>query len=188
MTPYWHREDKVGIDTKGRFFTNSLKDGNTAFSISHVPAFGASVNDKQYAGGQFELFNKRLFKIFAATNEYSSTSTVYLSGSSNDGNEYDRPISIHGSQLSVYTKESNASTSTTTKNRLIVSHSKYELGNDDNLLQINNSTTANQDTVILKTTGSSLIDIYNEKGHLKIGEGIVFTTLGSKSETIGINS
>lgn len=113
----------------------------------------------------------------------NNTGTVYLSGSNVKDDEYLRPISIHGSQLAVYTRVNSASAAKNTTSRLIVSNTKYELGNDNTLLQLNNN-----NNIELKTTNSKLVDIHNGTGNLQIGSGIVFKTTGSKTETITGNS
>lgn len=112
----------------------------------------------------------------------SNTGTVYLSGADATDDEYLRPISIHGDSLKVYTRINKSSDKTSTS-RLIVSNKLYELGNDNTLLQLNNSS-----SIELKTTSSSLINIHNANGSLQVGSGIVFNTTGNKTETITGNS
>ena len=104
---YWWRDIRVGIDSNGRFFTNALKDGNTATYLGKLPAFQQP--STSFTGVSFEAGNKitntnSMFKIFMHVEDTKNTSKpVYVSTTMNKNSEYYRPIKMYFKDFGLYT-------------------------------------------------------------------------------------
>lgn len=118
----WRRQALVGINSNGKFYTNSLKADSSSFEIGGVDAFGTEASDAVYVGFASAYSDTNFFKTFVKKNGYGRSSTLYLSGGTKVGKEYGRPISIHGKDISIYTSET-ASNALTTDNKITLSGS-----------------------------------------------------------------
>lgn len=117
----WFREAQVGIDNRGRFYSNSLKDNGTALGISEIAAFGRSEDEQAYRGLQIEAgvsndetypVAKLFTKIVDSGEEYQTT-PLYLSGAYNGyENEYSRPIGIYGREIYLYAQDTSGENNT----------------------------------------------------------------------------
>ena len=121
----WRRWQKVGIDDKGRFFTNALKDGQAATYLGPLAGFGKTADDGGYYGAQFEIGSEArntdsLIKFFVDRAELDnnvSRCNLYVSGSSQIDNEYNRSIKMYFKDF-----ELNAS-----KNSSIFKNTQYQI-------------------------------------------------------------
>lgn len=60
----YQREPLVGIDSAGRFYSNTLKDQETALTMNYVAAFGKDSASHEHAGLSVEYGDQQLYKIF----------------------------------------------------------------------------------------------------------------------------
>jgi hypothetical protein len=130
----WRRTAIVGIDSAGRFYTNSIKDEGSALTLNYLPAFGYGTTDKKYRGVNIEIGSSNtntvpLVKFFASQSDVASnmtTATAYISGGSK-ANEYIRPLVVLGKTLSLYANGSS-STSASSDHRLQLADGTVSLG------------------------------------------------------------
>lgn len=152
-TDTWRRYPLVGINQNGQFYTNAVEDGESSMGIGKIGAFHSSAADDKYVGAQFGWKSKNLFKFYVDSEEEATdeTKTLYISsGSTVDytkngvlykGNEYARPISIHGKSLSLVAPTQTNDPSSVHK--LELSATNFKVGHEKSYLEIpNNSGTA----------------------------------------------
>lgn len=158
----WRRESKVGINSQGRFYTNALKDSTTSLNIGSLGAFGDSARAETYVGANFDIGSGNsgnvLMKMFTDMSAIDAKAgPLYISGSTDTATEYQRPISIHGKRIALYSSESNSQSKTTT-DRVIINNSQAEIGHANSYLSIPLNAKA-----ILKTTNDLDITTANNK-------------------------
>lgn len=112
----WYRTPMVGINAEGKFYTNSLKDGESSMGIGFVGAFGTQAVDHAYVGAQFAYGTKpgsndtnNIFKFFQGVKDYS---TVYFSSGSSKDNEYDKSFKFYATDFGFYADNSENQTPT----------------------------------------------------------------------------
>lgn len=136
----WHREPKVGINNQGRFYTNALKDNTTALTIGDLGAFNQRADRHRYVGATFDVgtgsTSNSLVKFFTPTaNINDAGGTLYITGATRVDNEYQRPLSMHFKNYSIYASSGN-NYNQTTNDRLILSDTKAEFGHKNSYLSI----------------------------------------------------
>ena len=135
-TGEWRRYPVVGINSSGQFYTNAVENGESQMGIGYIGAFGMAAADQAYVGGQFAYDGNNIFKFFIDEATASSSSgQVYISAGTTTRNEYQRPISIHGSTIALY-GEDTTSTSKTTDHKITIDNDLIYLGHPDNYIQI----------------------------------------------------
>ena len=153
-TGTWKRYPLVGINQNGQFYTNAVEDGESSMGIGKIGAFHNSAADGKYVGAQFGWKSKNLFKFYVDTEETGvtdETRTLYIStGSTVDytkngtlykGDEYARPISLHGKTVSLVAPTQTNDPSSV--HRLELSATNFKAGHEKSYLEIpNNSGTA----------------------------------------------
>lgn len=157
----WRREKRVGINQQGRFYTNALKSSSSALNIDSVGAFGLKADVSPYVGASFEVGatddeSRSLIKMFmngGAEGEYLSEAnrTLYISGGSDDDNEYARPIKIYGEEVRLYSDDEK-NTNTHSLHEIAVT-SDYAYIGTSNSENINNRDAGNY--LLLKNEDSS---------------------------------
>ena len=135
---------RVGIDYYGRFFTNALKDSAVGVAPGPIMAFGKSVDvsDPFYQGlsvetGEDVRYAETLIKFFKQT-KGSSTSTVYISGSDNQNNEYSRPLALYGKEVSLFAEGTGSDISETSTSKVKISRNSSFIGTSQDYLSLGN--------------------------------------------------
>lgn len=135
---------RVGIDYYGRFFTNALKDSAVGVAPGPIMAFGKSVNitDPYYQGlsvetGEDVRYAETLIKFFKRTSG-SSTSTVYISGSDNQNNEYSRPLAMYGKEITLFAEGTGSRYSETSTSKINISRNSSYIGSYQDYLSLGN--------------------------------------------------
>ena len=115
----WVRVLRVGIDAYGRFFTNALKDASVGIAPGFVSAFGKNVEDQYYYGlvvetGDDVRNSQTLIKMFT---DVEHEEIVHISSSTDRGgeagnSEYNRPLHLHGKDITLYANSSGFSETT----------------------------------------------------------------------------
>ena len=104
--------------------------------IGYIGAFGKSASDQTYVGGQFAYDGNNIFKFFIdAETGSSSSGQVYISAGTTTRNEYQRPLSIHGSTIALY-GEDTTSVEKTTDHKITIDNDIIYLGHPENYIQI----------------------------------------------------
>lgn len=137
----WHREAKVGINNQGRFYTNALKDNTTALNIGDLGAFGESATRRKYVGATFEIGTENnansLVKFFTDSEDVDSDSgTLYMSGATTTRSEYERPLSLHFKEFSLYTTATSNNIEKFTNNRLLLNDFEAQFGHEQAYLSV----------------------------------------------------
>lgn len=104
----WTRSPLVGINAEGRFYSNALQDEETALNLNYIAAFGEGVIQQKYTGIYIGTSGRTFFKAFVDANEETKISPLRISGSKDgtqDGNSYERPITLHGKSISLYASD-----------------------------------------------------------------------------------
>ena len=121
----WTRARMVGIKANGQFYANALqntlkppvendKDNTTTgLSIGPIGAFGFSAGDYMYAGGSVGLDDNTIFKMFTEI-KYNNTNPVYVNGSKDPKNDYQRPMKIYGKTIELFGEPSLSVTNRST--------------------------------------------------------------------------
>ena len=147
-TGTWRRYPLVGINQNGQFYTNAIEDGESNMGIGKVGAFHSSAADGKYVGAQFGWKGSNLFKFYVDTEEKATDAnrTLYIStGSTVDyirngqvvkGNEYPRPISIHGKSLSLVAPEIGVTNDPASNHRIDISQTTFKAGHEKSYLEI----------------------------------------------------
>lgn len=134
-----------GIDNKGRFIANRLQNGattgtgsgsSTTFAVSDVWAFGDTTS-ASYVGAQFEAGStvdntKTFVTLFSAKSSVASDSgALYITGGEHSGNDYTRPLSLHGKTIGLYAYDNDTThkTSKSTDSKVTISSSSFVAGN-----------------------------------------------------------
>lgn len=131
----WRRWQKVGIDDKGRFFTNALKDGQAATYLGSLPGFGKTSDEQSYYGAQFEIGSEArntdsLIKFFVDRGELEnnvSRCNLYISGSSQINNEYNRSVKMYFKDFELNASR-NSSISKNTQYQVALNNDKFYAG------------------------------------------------------------
>lgn len=143
----WQRKLLSGINNKGQLIANTLQNGsdsgaNTSFGIGNVGAFGDSSFNPSYVGATFGstsadniLNSTTFFRIFSHSEDIlKSDGAVHLNGGrfGSKGNEYARPISLHGASLGLYTTDDkNEETWKETNSRIVINPTLSFIGHYD---------------------------------------------------------
>lgn len=168
---YSKRERMVGINSKGRFEVNALKDGDSSMGISEVGAFESISNDKKYIGVNFEYNEETFLKMFRPIAKDSNDDIpLYVSGSSTK-NEYMRPLSMHFKNIDIYA--TNSTTEAETIKKVV-----------DNKITLSGSSTGN---LFAGRTSASYLNLsFNPAGNSSL---VSNNTLGiSATKNISITS
>ncbi len=104
----WKRKALVGIDSQGRFFTNSLQDGKASMTIGPVGAFNKPATSNTYIGSNFGSDSYSILKFFTEAKKPSDGRTTYLTTGFDVSKEYPHHLNLYGRTVSLY---SNSSTS-----------------------------------------------------------------------------
>ena len=172
----WNRYQRVGIDDKGRFFTNALKDGQAATYLGPLPGFGKTNDDNAYYGAQFEIGSEArntdsLIKFFVDRDKLSTNVNdcdLYVSGSSQLDNEYNRSIKMYFKDFELNASQSKNKTKNT-EYQIAINNDRTYLGHkhyrdnvyapaDSSWIELNNSKTVQ----ILGIDGKPLRDENNK--------------------------
>jgi hypothetical protein len=104
----WYRTPMVGINAEGKFYTNSLKDGESSMGIGFVGAFGQAANIHEFVGATFAYgTDNNILKFFQHANDDSTT--YFSAGSYTSGdraNEYNRHFKFYATSFSLYADSS----------------------------------------------------------------------------------
>lgn len=104
----WYRTPMVGINAEGKFYTNSLKDGESSMGIGFVGAFGQAANMHEFVGATFAYgTDNNILKFFQHANDDSTT--YFSAGSYTSGdraNEYNRHFKFYATSFSLYADSS----------------------------------------------------------------------------------
>lgn len=96
----WYRIPMVGINAEGKFYTNSIRDGESSMGIGYVGAFGTQAVSHTYVGAQFSYGDgNNILKFFQHANE---DSTTYISGGSKTDTEYNKNFVFATKDFTVY--------------------------------------------------------------------------------------
>ena len=135
----WRREKRVGINEQGRFYTNALRSSSSALNIDNVGAFGKSADTGKYVGASFEVGmteddSYSLIKMFTSTgtnneNLNNPAGTLYISGSSDDEDEYIRPVRLYGKSVTLLADDTGENDTYYAKNRVRVDGHSAFIGN-----------------------------------------------------------
>lgn len=154
----WYREPKVGINNKGQFYTNSLANDGSSLEISTIGAFGRSALDSDYVGFQMNCgpakgTSSPVIKLFtdnSALSDDFEINPVYISGASNEDNEYSRPLHVYGKEIKLFASPLEDSLEKETHNFIslykdsVKTNGKNPITNEDvfkdvNAIQIHNN-------------------------------------------------
>lgn len=154
LYPEGSRTYLAGINARGQLVANGLQnvttptsgsegDTVTTFGVNAVPAFGEYFETATHIGLMMDAADQMISKIFVK-NIQEKDSTLYITGSGTQNNEYIRPISLNGKSIGLFAS-TNASIATTTDANIQISTNNYQaqLGNtqfkltreNDNLLE-----------------------------------------------------
>ena len=181
----------AGINGKGQLVANGLQsssnnnnsitvnDSVTTFGIDKVGAFGKDLSATPYVGFKMFAGANAVAKLFVEDPAKFKENPLYLTGGTDINNEYQRPISIHGKNISLYASNVK-STNTITNTRIVLDNTKLEAGNlstsylklytaadprDSQNNSINNKIRT-VGTLDIETTTSM-----NERGHINLYAG-----------------
>ena len=197
----------AGISPQGELVANTLqaivnpsqgKETTANFSTNRIAAFSETNINASYIGTMSKIGTITIAKIFKEANS-STDDTLYFSGSGRQNNEYIRPLSFHGKEISLYASKSG-STAKTTNTYITLSEDafKTKIGNSSYFELYKNNTNISSElyvTTPLKITTSSennfILDTakqtFNASGGLDInvtrGIATLDTTNGSISLT-----
>ena len=209
----WRREDKVGIDNQGRFYTNALKSSSSALNIDAVGAFGKTAGESVYVGAAIEVGpevdnTQSLIKMFCKAGEEGEsltdpTNKVYISGGTSILDEYERPMAFYGKDISIYAEDGYTENnfSDTSLSEISISSKVAYIGNsnstkpadrqDGNFLQLS----TNSDISSLLCSSNSFnthigpVDkIKDEEGNLTYVYPWLFEKFQAPVREIGANS
>lgn len=168
----WYRIPMVGINAEGKFYTNSIRDGESSMGIGYVGAFGTQAVSHTYVGAQFSYGDgNNILKFFQHANE---DSTTYISGGSKTDTEYNKNFVFATKDFTVYTDDGKAvhDNTLTTNNYLKMisgTNSSFEIAhlttkeNDDG----ENVEELGRSTLKLSARGSTLLQSYDGSLSLK---------------------
>ena len=132
-----YRYPLMGINHNGQLFVNSLQNGMTNLRIGQVDAFGLqskTFESSTYLGHKFVYKDNNnqervISKMFINKNDDTNNNIgpLYITAGQDQNNEYSRPISIHGKNISLFATE-KADSDVLTGHRLIISDDNIELG------------------------------------------------------------
>lgn len=184
----WRRYPVVGINSNGQFYTNAVENGESQMGIGYIGAFGKSAADQAFVGGQFAYDSNNIFKFFIDYSTASSSSgQVYISAGTTTRNEYQRPISIHGSTIALY-GEDTTSTAKITDHKITIDNRLIYMGHPDNYIQIpstsgrsNGFKVATDAIVTIDFNGSS--STINNKNTLTLNSKRLVETLNAGTDT-----
>lgn len=99
----WYRIPMVGINAEGKFYTNSIRDGESSMGIGYVGAFGTQAVSHTYVGAQFSYGDgNNILKFFQHADE---DGTAYISGGSKIDTEYNKNFVFATKDFTVYTDD-----------------------------------------------------------------------------------
>lgn len=160
----WKRSTLVGIDSTGKFYTNSLRDGSASMTISRIGAFGcteASLSPA-YVGVHFsygDSVTKPIIKLFSdqTADGAKRDPFTYITKGYKGQSEYDNGgIRINAESVELYASDKD-SNSTTTDYCLQVGTNAYFLGSKNgSYLNINSG-----NSVLLRVDSSQKLAIGN---------------------------
>lgn len=166
LYPVGSRTYLAGINARGQLVANGLQnvtkptdgaegDTVTTFGVNAIPAFGEVFETATHIGLMMDAADQMISKIFVK-NIQDKTSTMYLTGSGTQNNEYIRPISLNGKTIGLFAS-SDSSISPTTNYNIQISQDKgqIQVGDLTNLILQRQTT----DTNTLNTAGSMQINI-----------------------------
>lgn len=183
---------RVGIDYYGRFFTNALKDSAVGVAPGPIMAFGKSVDvsEPYYQGlsvetGEDVRYAETLIKFFKQS-KGSATSTVYISGSDNQNNEYTRPLALYGKTVTMFAEGNGSSISESSSSKVSISRNTSYIGTSQDFLSLgdrgNNRLKSirdfeiNVEKMVLQTNNRD-VEITNSKNFKGLFNGNYETTI-----------
>lgn len=174
-TGSWRRYPIVGINSNGQFYTNAVENGESQMGIGYIGAFGLSAADQAFVGGEFAYSGNNIFKFFIdESTGHSSSGQVYISAGTSTRNEYQRPISLHGATISLYSDDT-ASTSKITDHKITMDNDIIYIGHPDNYVQIPSQTGRSQGFKI-NTTAPVTFTFDGSSSTINNKNGFVFNT------------
>ena len=168
----WYRVPMVGINAEGKFYTNSIRDGESSMGIGYVGAYGQQAVRHTYVGAQFSYGDgNNILKFFQHANE---DGTTYISGGSQTDTEYNKNFVFATKDFTVYTDDGKSvhNNTLTTNNYLKMTsgtNSSFEIAhlttreNDDG----ENVEELGRSTLKLSARGNTLLQSYDGSLSLK---------------------
>lgn len=96
----WYRIPMVGINAEGKFYTNSIRDGESSMGIGYVGAYGQQAVSHTYVGAQFSYGDSNnILKFFQHADK---DDTTYISGGSKTDTEYNKSFVFATKDFTVY--------------------------------------------------------------------------------------
>ena len=117
LYPEGSRTYLAGINGRGQLVANGLQNATqpsdngggetiTTFGVNTIPAFGETIDNASYIGLLMDASDQMVAKIFVKDDKpVKEISTVFITGSGNQLDEYTRPISMHGQNINLYAKK-----------------------------------------------------------------------------------
>lgn len=179
----WTRIKRVGIDNRGRFYTNALKDTSTALTIGAIGAFGIKTTEERFIGASFDIGdkNRTLFKIFLEAKDEkgkdltdSVNTPMYIGTSSSETNDFQRAMNFYGSSVNLYAATSNANTkidNRTSKNKILLSSEKIQLIHEGSK-EINLIEDGQLQILNKNSSGSILLQHQDSNNQIWLGKGL----------------
>lgn len=193
LYPEGSRTYLAGINARGQLVANGLQnvttptDGSagdtvTTFGVNALPAFGEVFETATHIGLMMDAADQMISKIFVK-NIQQKDSTLYITGSGTQNNEYIRPISLNGKSVGLFAS-TDASIDTTTDANIQISQNEGQI-NLGNNTQLFLSRSANQ-TNIFKTSGQFNWDVgvENNRKNLNINAADLIENYSSVLQNI----
>lgn len=163
------RSTLVGIDSMGKFYTNSLRDGSASMTISRIGAFGHTINDDspKYVGVHFSYGDtsaKTIIKLFSDQDTKNNDPFTYITKGDSIDSEYEKGIRINAKSVELYaetnTGEAADKVKTTTNCCLQVGTDAYFLGSQNgSYLNIKSKSTKQNESIVLRNTDVNKLSI-----------------------------
>lgn len=182
----WYRTPIVGIDAQGRFYSNAVRDQDISMTVGKIGAFGYAAGAYQYVGAAYGIGGTTLVKFFTDVAKISDTdSNLYISGSTDVGNEYQRPIKFYGKSFDLYASSEDNKTKLSNC-RMSLSTSGFHTYIDNN-----NYISLNFDRIYLRTHNDdndpNIKDSYLRLMRIASDTPSALSTTDSFTEVIGNN-
>ena len=197
LYPEGSRTYLAGINARGQLVANGLQnvttptsgsegDTVTTFGVNAIPAFGEYFETATHIGLMMDAADQMISKIFVK-NIQQKDSTLYITGSGTQNNEYIRPISLNGKSIGLFAS-TDASIATTTNANIQISQDEGQINLGSNTqLYLNRKADQNN---ILKTNGNFNWDIGIEgnRKNLNINSGNLIENINGTTTITNSNN